>query len=353
MSLYDELAKIGQQVKSQLPQMKNNETATVHVSVLPFIRALGYNTQDLSEVYPEYAILNMDAVDYAVLRDGEPIMFLEAKKAGENLGAKHWKQLFEYFNADKACIAILTNGLEYRFYADMEKPNIMDKKPFLEIDLLKLDKRKLEVLQGFTKTRFDPTKSIRFMKVRTKVEQLLDFPDEWLIKHVMDNIHEGPKWKNVIEEYRPLVKRAIVDYVKREVARHARPPKPGPVPKVIDPPNPDPILPKPQTWLDGSIRIPVFASWNDNDFDTTLRLRGKITNVGNIVLWDGKWLNPMRAGEAARRTVDPNTKGYVNGMTFWSFRDPADERLRPIIDLLYGWHDDWDLILRVIRNATQ
>ena len=84
MSLYDELANIGLQVKSQLPQMKNHESATVHVSVLPFIRALGYNTQDLSEVYPEYSILNMDAVDYAVLRGGEPIMFLEAKKAAKS-----------------------------------------------------------------------------------------------------------------------------------------------------------------------------------------------------------------------------------------------------------------------------
>ena len=353
MSLYDELVKIGQQVKSQLPQMKNNETATVHVSVLPFIRALGYNTEDLSEVYPEYAILNMDAVDFAVLRDSEPIMVLEAKKASETLSAKHWKQLFEYFNADKARIGILTNGAEYRLYTDIVKPNIMDKEPFLEIDLMNLDKRKVDVLDGFTKARFHPTKSIRYMKVRAKVERILSYPDEWFVKHVIYNIHEGSKKKAIIEEYKPLVKRAIDDYVEHEVVRRAGQPRPDPEPKKPDPSTTDSILPKPQTWLDGSVKIPVYASWNDHDFDATLRLRGKITNVGNIVLWDGKWLNPMRAGEAARRTVDPNTKGYVNGMTFWSFRDPEDERLRPIIDLLYGWHDDWHLILRVIRNARR
>ena len=115
--------------------MKNNETATIHVSVLPFIRALGYNTEDLSEVYPEYAIPNMDAVDYAVLRDGEPIMLLEAKKAAVNLSAKHWKQLFQYFNAVKARIGILTNGIEFRFYTDSVKQNIMDEELFLTIDI--------------------------------------------------------------------------------------------------------------------------------------------------------------------------------------------------------------------------
>ena len=74
MSLYEDLAKIGQQVRHQLPQMKNHEKATINASVMPFVRALGYDTQDLSEVYPEYAILNMDAVDLAVLRDGVPVI---------------------------------------------------------------------------------------------------------------------------------------------------------------------------------------------------------------------------------------------------------------------------------------
>ncbi len=353
MSLFDALSQMAEQIKQHRELMNKSEATVEQVSVLPFMDALGYDTQNPAEVRKQYAILNWDAVDFAVVRDSEPIMVLEAKKASETLSAKHWKQLFEYFNADKARIGILTNGIEYRLYTDIVKPNIMDKEPFLEIDLLKLDKRKLEVLEGFTKTRFDPIKSIRYMKVQSKVEQILKYPDEWLVKHVIYDIHDGAKWKHVIEEYKPLVKRAIDDYVEHEVTRRVVQPRPTPKPTILVPEKTDPILPKPQTWLDGSVEIPVYASWNDHDFDATLRLRGKITNVGNIVLWDGKWLNPMRAGEAARRTVDPNTKGYVNGMTFWSFRDPADERLRPIIDLLYGWHDDWELILRVIRNATQ
>lgn len=342
MSLYDDLAKIGEQVKSQLPQMKNNESATVHVSVLPFIRALGYNTQDLSEVYPEYSILNMDAVDYAVLRDGAPIMVVEAKKAGASLGYKEWKQLYEYFNADKARVGILTNGKEYRFYTDMAKPNIMDDQPFLDIDLLNLDQKKVGILEGFTKARFNEAITIRYMKLRSRVFIELSQPSDWLVKQLIWEIHDGPKWKTVLDEYRPLVQQAVDEYVN--AAADVVPPPPPP------PSNSD--LPQPQTKLDGSVEIHVLATWKEHQFNAVMKLAGKLSNAGNHVLWDGNWQTRRKAAEAAVRTVDPEI-GYVNGLTFWHFRDPDDGRLRPVNDLYDAWYNDWDFILRVIRNVNQ
>ena len=354
MSLFDSLSKISEQIQSQR-QWMNNEANTIAVSIAPFIQELGYNTTNLAEVKQQYTAdpkaQGANKVDFAIMHAGKPILFIEAKAANVSLTAHHWQQLYEYFNAEEVNLGLLTNGIKYQFYADMEKPNIMDKEPFLEIDLLKLDKRKVEKLKAFTKTRFNPIKSIRFMKVCAKVEQMLNHPDEWLVKHVIYNIHEGPKWKTVIDEFRPLVKQAIDDYVENEVARRAH--KPLPCSDPIEPDKTDATLPKPQTWLDGSVEIPVYASWNDHDFEATLRLRGKISNLGKIVLWDGKWLRPLIAGEEARKTVDPNAKGYVIGMRFWNFRDPADDKFRPIIDLRNGWHGDWNLILRVMKNAKQ
>ncbi|MCE2472174.1 MAG: type I restriction enzyme HsdR N-terminal domain-containing protein, partial [Anaerolineae bacterium] len=125
MRLFDALSQISEQIKQHRELMNKSEATVEQVSVLPFVDALGYDTKKPAEVRRQYPILNMDAVDFAILRDGEPIMFLEAKKADENLNAKHWKQLFQYFNADKARIGILTNGVDYRFYSDIVKPNIM------------------------------------------------------------------------------------------------------------------------------------------------------------------------------------------------------------------------------------
>ena len=353
MKLFEALSEISEQLQSQRQKMEHNEGATKIVTVLPFIRALGYDVQNLDEVFPEYKAdaktTGGERVDYAILRDNIPIIFIEAKAVNHALNDNNWKQLYNYFNATKVRIGILTNGILFKFYTDMNTPNIMDKQPFLEIDLLNLEKRKVEVLEGFTKARFDPIKSIRYMKIRAKVEGILKFPDEWFVKHVINNIHEGPKWKTVIDEYRPLVKRAIDDYVDQKCNVVT------PDPDTIEPnpdPTPDPILPKPQTWLDGSVKIPIFATWNDQDFEAMLRLRGKVANVGNIVFWNEKWMRPVEACRQARQTVDPNTQWYVNGVTFWKFRDPANDKLRPIKDLHYAWHDDWDLILRVIIKAS-
>ena len=245
--------------------------------------------------------------------------------------------------AARARVGILTNGLEFRLYTDTAKPNIMDEQPFLEIDILNLDKQQVGVLEGFTKARFDEVSTIQYIRLRARVFRELSRPSDWLVKQLIWKIREWPKGQTVLDEYRPLVERAIIDYVR--AADDADSPLP--------PPPPEFDIPKPHTLLDGSVQIPVFATWTDHDFGATLRLRGKIANVGKIVFWDGEWLNPLSASVAATKTAAPNAEADVKGMTFWHFRDPLPNKLRPIIDLCHGWRDDWDLIVRVIRDANQ
>src|SRR5690606_20707792 len=42
----------------------------------------------------------------------------------------HAGQLFRYFHVTAARFGVLTNGLIYRFFTDLEQPNKMDEKPF-------------------------------------------------------------------------------------------------------------------------------------------------------------------------------------------------------------------------------
>ena len=219
MSLSEELEKLAQRVESQLPQMRGNETATINAAVKPFLRALGYDPDDTREVYPEYGILNSDAVDLAVMRDGEPIFFVEAKNVNESLGHRWWKQLFEYFNADKAHIGILTNGREFKFYTDFDTANLMDKEPFLRLDLLNLDKSGVEALAAFSKSNFDPEKSLRNMKLRNLIEHELREPSDEFVRVFARRVHSGSLFKEVIAFYRPLVRKTLCDIVDMEVAR--------------------------------------------------------------------------------------------------------------------------------------
>ena len=358
MSLYDELAKIGQQVKSQLPQMQNNESATVHVSVMPFIRALGYNTQDLSEIYPEYSILNMDAVDYAVLRDGEPIMFLEAKKASENLSAKHWKQLFEYFNADKARIGILTNGVEYRFYTDSVKQNIMDEGPFMTLDILNLDASQTNILEGFSKSRFSPDQTLRKIKISNLLDKELNHPSDEFVKHFAKQVHAGAVWQTVIQEYRPLVKRAWGELVDQEIARRVRrfeatEDGTGKLPLATDVEKPD----SQESNVDSG-DIPVIGYYEEFRFEAELlreTMDRELHFARHHIRYNGKTTWLKNAAIMAIRSVDPKfepTRTYPNGFKFWHVVDPVDGK-EHMLSLISGWDNITDEALRQrVLNKT-
>lgn len=331
MSLYEDLTRIGQQVAGQLRQMKNNEGATIQVSVLPFIRALGYSTQYLSEVYPQYSILNMDAVDYAVLRDGEPIMFLEAKKAGENLSAKHWKQLFEYFNADKARIGILTNGIEYRFYTDSVKQNIMDDEPSLIINLCDLDKVSVAQLDGFTKARFHPEHSLRKIKISNLLSKEMDQPSDEFVRYFAKQVHSGSLWQTVIEEFRPILKQAWRGLIENELASGIKPVTASHGIKQIDPP-----LPPDSNDI---VEISVFRKYYDQRFEGTL-LFHKSSRLGDFdsmimskVRFDGDTVSLTLAAKRAVRQVNP-TVGGPNGWDWWKLKDPASGKERIVNELL-------------------
>ena len=70
-------------------------------------------------------------MDYAIVIDGVPAILIEDKYAGENLD-KHGSQLFRYYATTSAKFGILTNGIEYRFYTDLENQNKMDEVPFCD-----------------------------------------------------------------------------------------------------------------------------------------------------------------------------------------------------------------------------
>jgi len=139
-----------------------SEEATKQVSIRPFIEALGYDTSNLDEVEPEYVAdarsRGGERVDYAIKRGGKPVVLIETKSASTVLIENHWKQLHSCFNADEVRFGILSNGITYQFYTDLKKRNIMDREPFLVIDMLNLNERLAEELDGFTKSNFDPAR---------------------------------------------------------------------------------------------------------------------------------------------------------------------------------------------------
>jgi len=135
------------------------EEATKNAMVMPFIQILGYNVFDPLEVTPELVsdigTKKGEKVDYAILKDGKPIVLFECKKAGADLHINHAGQLFRYFHVTAARFGVLTNGLIYRFFTDLEQANKMDQTPFFEFNILDFKDRDVEELKKFAKAAFD------------------------------------------------------------------------------------------------------------------------------------------------------------------------------------------------------
>lgn len=72
-----------------------------------------------------------------------------------SLKIEHASQLFRYFSVTNARIAVLTNGVLWHFYTDLDAPNRMDGKPFLVLDLLEIDETLIPEIQKLSKESFD------------------------------------------------------------------------------------------------------------------------------------------------------------------------------------------------------
>lgn len=82
-------------------------------------------------------------------------MLFECKHCGGDLHINHASQLFRYFSVTDARIAVLTNGIVYRFFTDLEAPHKMDEKPFFEINMMEIDQVLVAELKKLTKPAFN------------------------------------------------------------------------------------------------------------------------------------------------------------------------------------------------------
>lgn len=241
MSL-DRLKERLDQIASRVPVVRGRgEEATKQALVLPMLDALGFDIWNPLEVCPEYDAdfatrkgSQKERVDLAVLLDGSPRVFVEVKSIDTALDGNEG-QLARYFNASPTVsLAVITNGVEYRFYTDTGEPNLMDAQPFYTLRLDALE-RNLDVLARFHKSVFSPT-AIRdyatdlnyTWKIVQHLRAELDLrnrePSDALVRWILasERMYDGRVTGGVVERFRPIVKSALHmvlrDVVRRSVA---------------------------------------------------------------------------------------------------------------------------------------
>lgn len=220
MDFIDQIRALAARIMST-KDMIQTEEATKNAMIMPFIQALGYNVFNPLEVTPELiadvGTKKGEKVDYAILRDGKPIILFECKKCGDDLNIKHASQLFRYFHVTEARFGVLTNGLVYRFFTDLEHLNKMDEKPFFEFNILDFKEQDIEELKKFAQSTFDieriltTANELKYTRaIQNVISELMVNPTEEFIRLVSADLLNGKRFTPAIrEQFSQITKRAF------------------------------------------------------------------------------------------------------------------------------------------------
>lgn len=227
MNFSEKIKSLANQLVKQVDHIQTEE-ATKSALIMPFINALGYNVFDPTEVVPEFTAdvggKKGEKVDYAVLKDGKPIMLFECKWCGTDLDNVHASQLYRYFSVTDARIGVLTNGINYHFFSDLDAANKMDSKPFLEINLDRLNEPLITELEKLTKPSFDLEEVITTasdLKYTKEIKKILaeEFasPSDNFVRLLASPVYSGKLTQAVRQQFSETVKTAFSQFITEKI----------------------------------------------------------------------------------------------------------------------------------------
>lgn len=219
-----ELAKVAREHREVLL----TEEAAKNALVMPFMQALGYNVFNPAEVIPEFTcdvgIKKGEKVDYAICLEGRLSILIECKPANAELSLNHASQLFRYFGTTEARVAVLTNGVIYKFFSDIDTPNKMDEKPFFVLQLDTIKKTDLKTLANFTKAGFDIDRIVAeagTLKTQSLVARELEKefadPSEEFVRLIANRVHGGRVTAAIKDSFKQLIVTSISNVVRDRV----------------------------------------------------------------------------------------------------------------------------------------
>lgn len=227
MDFIEKLQAISDRI-TKLKDQVQTEEATKNAFVMPFISALGYDIFNPMEVIPEYnadiGTKKGEKVDYCITHEAEPIIIIECKHWKEKLDI-HKSQLHRYFHVTKVRFAILTNGINYQFFTDLDSSNIMDDVPFFEVSLSNLTESKVDELKKFQKVSFNidqilsTASDLKYSKaIKEKLFSELKNPSEDFVKYFAKRVYKGAVTSKVKDQFTSLVQKSAKQLISEMIS---------------------------------------------------------------------------------------------------------------------------------------
>lgn len=152
-------------------------------------------------------------------------MLFECKWARADLNKEHASQLYRYFTAVKEVrFGVVTNGITYRFYSDLDAPNRMDDRPFFEFDMLSFQERDVAELKKFAKPSFNLEEIITTaseLKYTAAIKQIVatefETPSDDFISFLAKQVYSGRLTQNVKDQFTVITKKAIRSFLNDQI----------------------------------------------------------------------------------------------------------------------------------------
>lgn len=201
------------------------EEAAKTALVMPFIQALGYDVFNPGEVVPEFTAdvgtKKGEKVDYAICMDGKISILIECKPSSAELSINHASQLFRYFSVTDARLAVLTNGVVYHFYSDVDRPNKMDEKPFYTFSIEAIKPSDAKILEKFGKLSFDIDQIVQEAvnlkmqsQLRKELEKEFNEPSEDFVRILASRVYGGRLTPAIKENFSKILPAVIASLIR-------------------------------------------------------------------------------------------------------------------------------------------
>lgn len=300
-----------------------SEEQTKQSLIQPVIHVLGYDIFDPSEVVMEYAcdapVLKTrsgkpESVDYAIRIVNRIAILIEAKDVAENLD-RHGGQLARYFMSTECRHAVLTNGIEWRFFSDLDRNNVMDENPYRIIDMRSLSTDDIEFLAGFRKEGFseeglrsEAERAMYASKISDYIKKnIIDDMADDIVRIIVGHVYNGVRSAAVLARFKPMISEEFDKCISDKYAvRSSLVKKTGEYVTDVSP-SADSEAPQPTSGL--QFPIEVFYSARDKSFEArALYLGGnRITLLaGSTVARQERSYLMKTAKEIRRKYTDEN-----------------------------------------------
>ena len=327
------------------------EEAAKNALVMPFLQALGYNVFNPGEVIPEFTCdvgtKKGEKVDYAICQDGKITMLIECKPANSDLNINHASQLYRYFSTTDTRVAILTNGVVYKFFSDIDSPNRMDDKPFFTMQLDAVRKQDFRILESFTKHAFDTDKIVHEagnLKTQSLVYRALqdEFqePSDAFIHLIAAKVHSGRVTTQIRETFRTLIVNSVSLLIRDKVTERLT--------SALTASNP---TDEPQD--EGAAAEAMFTSQEEVDgFNIVRAISSRLVDPKRIIMRDAKSYCAILLDDNNRRTI---ARLHFNSPTarYLGTFDGKDETRVSVMEPLDLYKHESAILKRIEQLAAQ